>query len=136
MVSFLNSYPQVGLNSFDFFAKFAQADKGFERREPVDIEDAQIGRKFEQAGVFFRCGEERELLFLIPLLSSWSFCFEREKHFLCAFDRFVGKAGEFGDVDAIALVGAPFDDLAEKDDAAARFVDGDVVIDCAWDLLF
>ncbi len=44
------------------------------------------------------------------------------------------KASELCDVDAIAFVGAAFDDLAQKDDASVRFVDGDVIVDRAGNL--
>jgi hypothetical protein len=64
------------------------------------------------------------------------FGFELLEHRFGALDGFVGKASEFGDMDAIALVGASADDFAEEDDAVGCFLDGDLVIDSSFEFLF
>ena len=43
-----------------------------------------------------------------------------------AGDDFGGKAGEFGDFDAVAFVGGAGCDLAQEDDAAGALLDADV----------
>lgn len=53
---------------------------------------------------------------------------EVEEDFAGALDDRPGQAGEFGDVDAVAAVGAAGDDAAEEDDAAVLLGDGDVAV--------
>ena len=52
--------------------------------------------------------------------------FEVGEDFLGAVEDLGGDAGQAGDVDAVALVGASGDDLVQEDDVAFLFADGDV----------
>lgn len=54
--------------------------------------------------------------------------FELGEDDLGAFDDVSRKPGDFGDVDAVALVGGAFDDFVEEDDVIAVLADGDVPI--------
>lgn len=96
-----------------------------ERREVEDVDFAQLA----EDGMFLGCGdEEREL-------ALWFFL-EFFEHFFCALDGFIGQAGEFCDVDAVALVGAAFDDFSKEDDARGDFLYGGLEVDRVGEFIF
>lgn len=80
------------------------------------IEEIELGELGEN-GVFLRSGNKEGHLAVGLFL-------ELFKHLFGSFDGFGGKASEFGDVDAVALVCAAADDLAEEDDARGDLLDG------------
>src|SRR5437870_1130516 len=57
------------------------------------------------------------------------------QNFLRAIENFLWQTGEAGNLDAVTLIGAARDDLAQKDDLIVPFAHGDVEIADATALL-
>ena len=70
---------------------------------------------------------EEGKLFAFGNVEIGRFFLECLQHFFGALDHGIGKASKFCDVDAVAFIGSTLDDLAQKDNAAIGFMDGNVV---------
>ncbi len=95
------------------FLEVGEELKGLERGEAVGVDPADLVEEGScEEGEFFN--------------RFFSGFFEGLEHLFGLADDGIGEAGEFGDVDAVAFVGAARDDVAEEDDAGRLFLDGDV----------